>query len=63
VYVGDGKIRSRALAEYFIEWIERVRKEITDLSLWRSEGERARAFAELDAAQKVYRARAVEAGQ
>jgi TolB protein len=63
VYVGDGKIRSRASAEYFIEWIGRLHKEITDLSLWRSEGERARAFADLDAALNVYRSRAAEAGQ
>jgi hypothetical protein len=63
VYVAGGKIRSRASAEYFIEWISRLRKEVADLSLWRSEGERARALADMDAAEKVYRARAAEAGQ
>ncbi len=63
VYVGDGKIRSRPSAEYFVEWIDRLRKEVSDLSLWRSEGERARAFADMNAAEKVYRARAAEAGQ
>jgi hypothetical protein len=63
VYIGDGKIRSRESAEYFLTWIERLRAEISDLALWRSEGERARAFRDLDAAVAVYRARAQEGGQ
>jgi hypothetical protein len=63
VYVGDGKIRSRESAEYFLTWIERLRAEISDLALWRSESERARAMRDLDAAAAVYRQRAQEAGQ
>ncbi|HUQ93206.1 MAG TPA: CehA/McbA family metallohydrolase, partial [Bryobacteraceae bacterium] len=47
VYVGSGKIRSRESAEYFLKWIGRLRSGITDLSLWRSEGERAQAFQDL----------------
>ncbi|MEO7650399.1 MAG: CehA/McbA family metallohydrolase, partial [Bryobacteraceae bacterium] len=61
VYVGDGKIRSRQSAEYFMEWIRRLKRESNDLSLWRSEGERARAFVDMDAADKVYRQRLAEA--
>jgi hypothetical protein len=63
VYIGNGKIRSRASAEYFQEWIRRLRKTISDPALWRSEGERTRAFADLDAADAVYKARAAEAKQ
>jgi hypothetical protein len=61
VYVGDGKIRSRESAEYFLRWIERLRAEIADLSLWRSEGERARTYRELDEAARIYTERAREA--
>jgi hypothetical protein len=57
----QGKIRSRESAEYFLQWVERLRKEISDLSLWRSEGERARTFRELDEAARIYRERAKEA--
>jgi len=63
VYVGDGKIRSRESAEYFLTWIERLHNEISDVTLWRSEGERARAFRDLEEAANVYRARAQEARQ
>ncbi len=61
VYVGNGKIRSRESAKYFQEWIQRLRKMISDPALWRSEGERQRAFADLDAADNVYKARSAEA--
>jgi hypothetical protein len=61
VYVGSGKIRSRESAEYFLRWIERLRSEISDISLWRSESERSRAMRELDAAARVYQDRAREA--
>jgi hypothetical protein len=61
VYVGQGKIRSRESAEYFLRWIERLRVEIADLSLWRSEGERARTYRELDEAVRIYKERAKEA--
>ena len=63
VYVGDQKIRSKASAEYFIEWVNRLRKEMSDGKLWRTEAERSRAFAQLDEALAVYRARAAEAVQ
>ena len=61
VYVGDSKIRSRESAEYFLRWIERLRSEISDLSLWRSEVERARTYRELDEAARIYSERAKEA--
>ena len=54
VYVGESKIRSRESAEYFLRWIERLRSEISDLSLWRSEVERARTYRELDEAARIY---------
>jgi TolB protein len=63
VYVGNGKIRSRASAEYFQEWIRRLRTNISVMGLWRSEAERSRAFAELDAAAKIYTQRGAEAKQ
>ncbi|MEP6538880.1 MAG: CehA/McbA family metallohydrolase, partial [Bryobacteraceae bacterium] len=61
VYVGEGKIRSRESAEYFLGWIEALRAQISDLSLWRSEAERSRAYRNLDEAAQVYRARVQEA--
>ena len=61
VYVGNGKIRSRESAEYFLEWIDRLRTEITPMSHWRSEKERARAYRDLDEAARIYRERAQEA--
>lgn len=63
VYVGDGKIRSRESAAYFLEWIERLRAQIGDLSLWRSESERNRAYRDLDRAAQIYEIRAKEAGE
>jgi hypothetical protein len=63
VYVGDEKIRSRASAEYFLRWIEKLRSQIASPSLWRSEAERSRAYRDLDEAAQVYRARAGEAAQ
>lgn len=61
VYVGDSKIRSRESAEYFVEWIRRLRQQITDPALWRSDAERARAFVDLDAAGAIYQTRIQEA--
>jgi hypothetical protein len=63
VYVGDQKIRSRPSAEYFLQWLEKLRAQISDLSLWRSESERDRAYRDLDQAAQVYRTRAREAQQ
>jgi TolB protein len=58
VYIGDQKIRSRESAEYFLKWIDRLRAQISDLSLWTSENERARAYHDLDQAARIYRERA-----
>jgi hypothetical protein len=63
VYVGEQKIRSRPSADYFLEWLDRLRTQISDLSLWRSEAERSRAYRDLDEAAEVYRTRAREAQQ
>jgi hypothetical protein len=62
VYVGDGKIRSRESAEYFLRWLEKLRAQISDPSLWRSETERNKAFKDLDEAIRVYKTRASETG-
>jgi hypothetical protein len=60
VYTGDDKIRSKASAEYFLRWIDRLRGEIADPKLWRTDREKERAMADLDAAAAVYRSRAAE---
>ena len=61
VYVGDGKIRSAASADYFLQWIEKLRGMTGDLSLWRTEAERAHVFAQFDRAAAIYRERKQEA--
>jgi hypothetical protein len=61
VYVGDGKIRSRESAEYFIRWIDKLRKMAEAQPGWRSQTEKDRVFAVMDEARKVYQQRASEA--
>jgi hypothetical protein len=61
VYVGDGKIRSRESADYFIRWIDKLRKMAEAQPGWRSQTEKDRVFAVMDQARKVYQQRANEA--
>ena len=63
VYVGDRKIRSRSSAEYFIAWIDKLRKMTEDWPGWRSQSEKDKVFAQFEEAKAVYAARAREAGR
>ena len=61
VYVGDQKIRSRASAEYFLRWIDKLEGRAEGWFGWRSEAEKKHVFAQLEEAREVYRQRAREA--
>ena len=61
VYVGNGKIRNKESAEYFIEWIERVRERAANWFGWRSQAEKDHVFSQFDEAKRVYEQRAREA--
>ena len=61
VYVGDGKIRNRASAEYFMRWIDTLRKMADEWPMWRSQKERDHVFAQFAEARKVYEKLAAEA--
>jgi hypothetical protein len=63
VYVGDQKIRNGASAEYFISWIDKLRKMAEAWPGWRSPVEKDRVFAQFEEAKAVYAARAKEAGR
>jgi TolB protein len=63
VYVGEKPIRSRASAEYFVRWLDKLRTIMEDPAEWRSERERSRVFAQIEEAKAIYRKRAEEAGQ
>ncbi len=54
VYVGDQKIRHRTSAEYFIRWIDKLRRMTDDWPRWRSQAERDRVFSQFDEARRVY---------
>lgn len=61
VYVGDGKIRNKESAEYFVRWIAKLKTMADAWPWWRSEKERAHVFAQFDEATAVYRRLATEA--
>jgi len=61
VYVGDKKLRDRAAAEYFIRWIDVLRKESEEWLWWRSQKEKDHIFAQYDEARRVYHRLADEA--
>ena len=63
VYVlcGDKKIRSRADAEYFIEWIDDITEQAKAHPGWRSDEEIAHVMAQFAAARKILTSRAQEA--
>ncbi len=61
VYVGDRKIRNRESAEYFIRWIDKLRKMAEADPGWRSQKEREHVMSQLDQARRVYQQRAEEA--
>jgi TolB protein len=61
VYVGDQKIRSRASAEYFIRWLDKLRSLAEKWPGWGSQRERAHVFAQIAEARKRYEQLANEA--
>jgi hypothetical protein len=61
VYVDGQKIRSRASAEYFIAWIDKLRKMAEPWPGWRSQAEKDKVFAQFERARRVYSERAKEA--
>ena len=61
VYVGDRKIRSKESAQYFITWIDKLRKMAEAHPGWRSESEKAKVFTHFEKAKAVYTQRAAEA--
>jgi TolB protein len=61
VYTGDKKIRSRASAEYFVRWIEKLQGMAREWEWWRSEKEKEHVTAQFEEAKAVYRRLASEA--
>ena len=63
IYVGDRKIRSRASAEYFLAWLDKLWKMTDAAGSWRSPQEREHVLEQFEAARQVFRERAAEADQ
>jgi hypothetical protein len=61
VYVGDQKLRDRPSAEYFIRWIDVLRKETEEWLWWRSPQEREHILAQYEEARRIYQHLADEA--
>lgn len=61
VYVGNRPIRNRESAEYFIRWIDKLRKMADQWLWWRSDAEKRHVFAQFDQARSVYEKLAREA--
>ena len=60
VYRGDEPIRSKADAEYFVQWIDDISRQARMHSGWRSEREREHVLGQFDEAREVFRRRAAE---
>ncbi len=54
VYVGDGKIRNKASAEYFLRWEAKLRGMALAWPWWRSTKEKDHVLAQFDEARRVY---------
>ena len=63
VYCGNEPIRSREDAEYFIRWVDDVRRQAEAHPGWRSERERKHVFDQFAEARRVFEQRAKEAKQ
>ena len=61
VYVGDQPIRSRASADYFVAWIDRLTEMAEQHPGWRSDREREHVLAQFRQAREVYVERGREA--
>ena len=62
VYVGDGKIRTRESAEYFLTWLDKLWTMSDAAGAWRSPKEREHVLEQFEQARKVFRTRGEEAG-
>ena len=58
---GDQKIRSRASAEYFLTWLDKLWKMTDPAGQWRSPKERQHVLDQFDQARQIFQARAQEA--
>jgi hypothetical protein len=63
VYVGDRKIRNKESAQYFITWIDKLRKMAEAHPGWRSPAEKDKVFIHFEKAKAVYAQRAAEAAR
>lgn len=54
VYVGDGRIRNAASAQYFIRWISKLQATAEQWPWWRSGREKNHVFSQFEQARKVY---------
>jgi hypothetical protein len=63
VYIGDQPIRSRADAEYFIDWIDDITRQAEQHPGWRSERERRHVLGQFKEARAVFEQRARDAAQ
>jgi hypothetical protein len=61
VTIGGKPIRSRASAEYFLRWLDKLRTITSKPEDWRSQQEHNRVNAQIDEAAAVFRKRAEEA--
>lgn len=61
VYAGDGKIRNRASAEYFIRWIDKLKSMADEWPWWRSTREREHVSKQFYEAREKYVRLATEA--
>ncbi|MFQ5740428.1 MAG: CehA/McbA family metallohydrolase [Acidobacteriota bacterium] len=62
IRVGDRPVRSRAAAEYSIQWISKLRSMAESWPGWRSERERVHVLKQFEEARHVYEKFAREAG-
>lgn len=60
VHVGDRPIRSRASAEYFVRWIDKLTEMARAHPGWRSEKEKSHVLAQFAEAREVYAKRTTE---
>jgi hypothetical protein len=56
VYVASQPIRNPASAEYFIQWVAKLRALAEQWPWWRSDKEKAHVYAQFDEATRVYQA-------
>jgi hypothetical protein len=60
VHCGNGLVRSRSDAEYFIRWIDDITRQAQDHPGWRSEREKKSVLEQFAAARKEFEKRAAE---